>query len=84
MKIVREETFGPVVTAIPFKDLDELAGRTGDTTYGLAAGIWTGDVSDGAHPGRAAHGRNGGSTGMAAAAIPAYRSLPISSCSNDT
>jgi acyl-CoA reductase-like NAD-dependent aldehyde dehydrogenase len=39
MKVVREEIFGPVVTAMPFEDLDELIRRANDTDYGLAAGV---------------------------------------------
>lgn len=46
MKVVREEIFGPVVTATPFKELDdELIRRANDTNYGLAAGIFTQDIS---------------------------------------
>jgi len=45
MRIVREEICGPVVAAIPFKDLDELAERANATAYGLAAGVWTRDIS---------------------------------------
>jgi phenylacetaldehyde dehydrogenase len=44
MKVVREEIFGPVVTAIPFKSIDEIATEANDTRYGLAAGIWTKDI----------------------------------------
>ncbi|MEZ4562741.1 MAG: aldehyde dehydrogenase family protein [Thermomicrobiales bacterium] len=45
MQIVREEIFGPVVAATPFKSLDELPASANNTNYGLAAGIWTRDIS---------------------------------------
>ena len=44
MKVVQEEIFGPVVTAIPFSDPAELVTQANDTVYGLAAGIWTRDI----------------------------------------
>ena len=45
MKIIREEIFGPVVCAIPFKDPDEVLAAGNDTTYGLAAAVWTRDIN---------------------------------------
>jgi phenylacetaldehyde dehydrogenase len=46
MKICAEEIFGPVVTATPFKDVDEaLVAAANNTVYGLASGIWTKDLS---------------------------------------
>jgi len=45
MSIVREEIFGPVVVAEPFSKIDEVLPRANQTQYGLAAGVWTKDIS---------------------------------------
>jgi len=44
MKIAQEEIFGPVMSIIRFKDVDEVIERGNRTTYGLAAAVWTRDV----------------------------------------
>jgi aldehyde dehydrogenase (NAD+) len=44
MKIAKEEIFGPVMSVIPFKSLDEVVARANRTTYGLAAAVWTSDI----------------------------------------
>ena len=43
--IVREEIFGPVVAAMPFDASEGVAAAANDSIYGLAAGIWTKDLS---------------------------------------
>jgi p-cumic aldehyde dehydrogenase len=58
MKIVQEEIFGPVVSVIRFKDEAEAIRLANDTTYGLAANIWTRDIKK-AH--RVAHRLQAGS-----------------------
>lgn len=44
MKIAREEIFGPVMSIIKFKDVDEVIERGNRTAYGLAAAVWTRDI----------------------------------------
>jgi aldehyde dehydrogenase (NAD+) len=48
MTIAKDEIFGPVVSVLPFKSMDDLMDRANNTSYGLAAAIWTKNI-DKAH-----------------------------------
>jgi len=45
MRITREETFGPVIAVTTFESDDEAIDRANSTQYGLAAYIYTHDLS---------------------------------------
>ena len=45
MRIAQEEIFGPVISAIPFTDIDEVIARGNATSFGLGSGVWTRDLS---------------------------------------
>ena len=45
MRIAREEIFGPVISAIPFDDFDDVIKRANETPFGLASGVWTTNIN---------------------------------------
>ncbi len=45
MRIAREEIFGPVLSVLKFKDTGEIIERANNTSFGLAAAIWTRDIA---------------------------------------
>ncbi|MDY6949271.1 MAG: aldehyde dehydrogenase family protein, partial [Pseudomonadota bacterium] len=44
MRIVREEIFGPVLTVLAWRNVEDLVSQANDSEYGLSAGIWTNDI----------------------------------------
>ena len=55
MRIMREETFGPVLPIMAFEDDDEAVRLANDSKYGLAASVWTGDQKRGERLARRIH-----------------------------
>ncbi len=55
MKIAQEEIFGPVISAIPFTDIDEVITRANSTMFGLGSRVWTDPRRQQGAPARQGH-----------------------------
>lgn len=53
MRVIREETFGPILTVERFRTEEEAIALGNDTEYGLSGGVWTGDAGRGERVARA-------------------------------
>ncbi|HEY2911318.1 MAG TPA: aldehyde dehydrogenase family protein [Gemmataceae bacterium] len=49
MSIAKDEIFGPVLSVLKFKDVNEIVDRANNTMFGLAAAVWTRDISKAHH-----------------------------------
>lgn len=49
VSVATDEIFGPVITAMPYDDMDDLLRKANDTEYGLSASIWTTDLRKAHH-----------------------------------
>ena len=59
MRIAREEIFGPVLSALSFRDLEQALRIANDVSYGLAAAVWTRDITTAHRAARALARRRG-------------------------
>ncbi len=46
MTIAQEEIFGPVLSVIPYRDVDDAVAIANDTVYGLSGGVWAADTDE--------------------------------------
>ena len=69
MAVAQDEIFGPVLSVIPFRTDEEAVRIANDTRYGLAAGVWTGDMKR-AH--RMAHALKAGTVWINAYRVSSY------------